>query len=249
VGEFELLRPLHARSRAWMVDEAVGAEDEGAALALLRSPGFDPARTVVLAAAALAGPAPERPRAVKFSDGAEVYLLGPDGRSLVHVVDEAAFAANGLRWKDVTVLPPTARAEHEIVAPDDAAELARRGHVLRVPGAAQSSGTVEIVAETPTSLAFAVERATPGYLVVSQTHYPGWVARVDGETVPLLRANVAFDALALPAGRHAVELAYEPRSFALGLALSAASLVCGVGLVLASAYRRQRGARAGPATA
>ena len=59
------------------------------------------------------------------------------------------------------------------------------------------------------------------FLVVAQPHYPGWVARLDGEKVPLLRANYAFCAVELPPGEHEVELAYEPRSVKLGFSLGA----------------------------
>ena len=73
-------------------------------------------------------------------------------------------------------------------------------------------------------------------LVVSDTWYPGWRARVDGETARILRADHAFRALALTAGAHRVELAYAPLSFRLGAALSA----LGLALVALLARARRR---------
>jgi hypothetical protein len=74
------------------------------------------------------------------------------------------------------------------------------------------------------------------FLVVAQPRYPGWRARLDGSVVPILRANYAFSAVALPRGEHQVELAYEPRSVKLGLALGALGW-----LALALAWFRTRG--------
>jgi uncharacterized membrane protein YfhO len=63
----------------------------------------------------------------------------------------------------------------------------------------------------------------PGYLVLADTYYPSWKAFVDGQPWPVLRANYAFRAVALPAGYHRVIFRYEPVSFRLGLSLSGAT--------------------------
>lgn len=77
-----------------------------------------------------------------------------------------------------------------------------------------------------------------GYLVISQTGYPGWRATVDGRAVPILPANGAFQAVPAPAGSHTVMLAYRPVSFRIGAGLSLATLLGLAGLALA---RRRRG--------
>ena len=80
----------------------------------------------------------------------------------------------------------------------------------------------------------------PGYLVLSDTHYPGWKARVDGEPVPILRANLLFRAVALPAGEHVVEFRYQPASLRWGAIISLAALavlVAGLGICCAHRLR------------
>jgi hypothetical protein len=62
-------------------------------------------------------------------------------------------------------------------------------------------------------------------VVVAQTYYPAWQARVDGKPVKLWRANYAFQALEIPAGRHTIELNYRDRAFLAGLVLSGAGLL------------------------
>jgi hypothetical protein len=66
--------------------------------------------------------------------------------------------------------------------------------------------------------------AAPGYVILVDAWAPGWTARVDGRETAVRRANVAFRAVAVPAGRHDVELRYRPWSLPVGLALSGASL-------------------------
>ena len=67
-----------------------------------------------------------------------------------------------------------------------------------------------------------------GYLVLVDAFDPGWRASVDGAPAEVLRANLAFRAVALGAGTHRVELAYRPASVRIGLALSAAALAAAV---------------------
>jgi hypothetical protein len=91
-----------------------------------------------------------------------------------------------------------------------------------------------------------VDLERPGFLVLSDTFDPGWRARVDGEPVEIRRANWAFRAVALPAGRHAVDLHYEPASFRVGLGL--AGLAAGVGS-LAACHGAARARRPAPTAA
>jgi uncharacterized membrane protein YfhO len=42
--------------------------------------------------------------------------------------------------------------------------------------------------------------------------YPGWVAEIDRRTVPILRANVLFRAVEVPAGSHRVVFRFAPFS-------------------------------------
>src|SRR5471030_234264 len=57
-------------------------------------------------------------------------------------------------------------------------------------------------------------------VVISQTWYHDWRAYVDDKPATLLRANYAFQAVQIPAGRHRLRLAYEDRAFEIGAAIS-----------------------------
>lgn len=70
-----------------------------------------------------------------------------------------------------------------------------------------------------------VRLARDGYLVLSQTYYPGWTATVDGRPAPTVRADFAFTAVPVPAGEHIVDLRYRPRLLFAGAGISVVALV------------------------
>lgn len=70
-----------------------------------------------------------------------------------------------------------------------------------------------------------VRVVSEAYLVVRDNDGPGWRATLDGTPVPHYRADGLFKAVLVPPGEHVVELVYRPRSFVLGAAVTAVSLV------------------------
>lgn len=87
-----------------------------------------------------------------------------------------------------------------------------------------AGGEVAIRDRTATYTALDVDAGGPSLLVLTATHYPGWIVTVDGRAVPIYPADVAFRGVFVPAGRHVVEFAYRPLSFMLGLAIALAAL-------------------------
>jgi uncharacterized membrane protein YfhO len=83
---------------------------------------------------------------------------------------------------------------------------------------------VELAEPSARRLRIKVRSAAAAFLVISDSFYPGWKARLDGETVRLLPANFVQRGLPVPAGEHDLVLTYDPWSFRLGAALSGAAL-------------------------
>jgi hypothetical protein len=54
-------------------------------------------------------------------------------------------------------------------------------------------------------------------LIVNDAFWPGWDARIDGITVPILCADAVVRAIAWPAGRHVLEMAYHPPELLYGI--------------------------------
>jgi uncharacterized membrane protein YfhO len=74
-----------------------------------------------------------------------------------------------------------------------------------------------------------VEARAAALVVVAQSFHPAWRAEVDGQPVPLLHANHAFQCLEIPAGRHHVTLAYHDRKLLAGGLISLGTLLgCGI---------------------
>ncbi len=61
------------------------------------------------------------------------------------------------------------------------------------------------------------KQSCSGWLVLSDSYFPGWIAQLDGQDVPLYRADYNFRAVYVPAGEHAVRFKYSPISFRAGL--------------------------------
>jgi len=72
----------------------------------------------------------------------------------------------------------------------------------------------------------------PAWLVLTDTWFPGWTARIDGAETPIARANHAFRAVSLPAGAHRVEFTFRPRGLVAGAALSGVALAIALALLV-----------------
>jgi hypothetical protein len=91
-----------------------------------------------------------------------------------------------------------------------------------------------------------LDSPTEGYLVFSESYDPGWRVLLDGEVAPVIPANGAFSAVAVPAGFHQVERRYTPPGLIVGAVISVLSVGLLVGTVLLLTPRRlQRATQAG----
>jgi hypothetical protein len=193
---------------------------------------------------------PDEPLATAFADSEpSAALLGAlDVRYLV-----SEFPVSGENWKQVTQIGSThvyenARAlprawlVHDltvvrgsedvvlgVVAPSDLArevilEEPLPGSVS--PPESAAAETVRILKRMPNSLEIEVQAGAPGVLVLSEVWYPGWRAYMDGERVPVLRADYVLRGVYIArAGTHIVRMEYVPVLVYVGAALSAATVL------------------------
>jgi hypothetical protein len=166
----------------------------------------------------------------------------------------------------VQVPDPVPRAyfvEHAVPAADEAAALSLIGDpttdlasLVVVEGAGDMAPPAEpprrflpvrFLAYETAQVTVSVDAPRPGFVVFSDTNYPGWEATVNGREAPVLRANHSFKAVRVDAGRSDVRFRFRPRSLAIGAALSAVTVLLAGGLWLAARFRRRREPpRAGP---
>lgn len=89
-------------------------------------------------------------------------------------------------------------------------------------------GGANITRYSPTAIDVQVSAPDAGYLVLSETWYPGWSATVNGQSAPIEPVNGVFRAVRVPAGAADVQLRYWPPNWTWGLIMLAA----GAGLAL-----------------
>jgi hypothetical protein len=126
------------------------------------------------------------------------------------------------------VEPDEARALHRLTEPGfDPSRTVLLHDPVPVPpepGPAGGGGTARIARTRRHEVLVEATLPAPGFLVTSEVFYPGWSVEVDGAPGTLLRANHAFRAVALDAGRHEVRFRYACLPWRVGLALAAAGL-------------------------
>lgn len=83
----------------------------------------------------------------------------------------------------------------------------------------------------PDRVTYRVRTDGPAYLVVATTWYPGWEATLDGMPATLYRANLTFQAVAVPAGGGDVTLRYTLNHWSLGVGLTGAGLLAAITLI------------------
>jgi hypothetical protein len=93
-----------------------------------------------------------------------------------------------------------------------------------------SDGSAAITKYEPNRVELNTKSNAASMLVLSENHYPGWRAYVDGRLVETLRVDYNLRGVTVPAGEHKVEFVYRPKSVLIGLALSLLTLL---GLALA----------------
>ena len=103
---------------------------------------------------------------------------------------------------------------------------------------ADSLGTIRQTVYEPNRLVYETDNAADGVAVFSEIYYPdGWQVTIDGQPAELARANYVLRALRIPAGRHTVEMHFDPQSLHVtegiayaGLSLLAVGALAAVGL-------------------
>jgi hypothetical protein len=85
----------------------------------------------------------------------------------------------------------------------------------------QGARTVDLTRYTPSAVTLRTRSALASFLVVTDTHYPGWEATIDGNPAPIYYTDVAYRGIPVPAGDHRIEMRFFPGTLYYGSTLSA----------------------------
>jgi hypothetical protein len=119
-----------------------------------------------------------------------------------------------------TLLDPAFDPAREVVLPAGPA----------TPATPSFSGTCRLIGRDADRMSVEAETSGNGYVVLVDAWDPAWRVWLDGRRVELLRANVAFRAVAVGAGRHRVEMRYRP-ALPWGLVVTGLAITAGLAAV------------------
>jgi hypothetical protein len=110
-------------------------------------------------------------------------------------------------------VPEFDRSEEALID-QDSIKLLRYDYGAAVAdgGPSPDAGEARIVSYQGDQVVIEVTTERAGVLVLHDLYYPGWEVAVDGRDQPLLRANLLFRGVEVPAGRHRVTFEFRPLS-------------------------------------
>lgn len=79
-------------------------------------------------------------------------------------------------------------------------------------GYKDSLSTVRLTSYEPNRLVYETSSPKDGVVVFSEIYYPGWQATIDGQPVDIARADYILRAMNVPAGKHTIEMWFDPTS-------------------------------------
>lgn len=91
-------------------------------------------------------------------------------------------------------------------------------------GSRDETATAALTTYEPNRVAVKTKSTAPSILILSENHYPGWRAYVDGNLVETLRIDYNLRGVTLPAGEHSIEFVYRPKSVLIGLCITLLTL-------------------------
>ena len=90
---------------------------------------------------------------------------------------------------------------------------------------AYQNALIELKKYNFTEILLRVKIDAPGFLVISDTYYPGWKASIDGKMGRVYRANLCQRAVYLDSGDHQVRIYFSPSSLIFGFVVSSFALL------------------------
>jgi len=153
----------------------------------------------------------------------------------LRILPRAWFAKRVTALEDTRLLARIqGRDENALFDPNDEAlvDSGSSPETVASTGLAQGNSDASLVVTRyePNRISLRTKNDNPGFLVLSEIYYPGWIASIDGRRARVHRTNYVLRGVSVPAGEHDVEFTFRSRSFLQGAYLSGA----GVGLLLVS---------------
>ena len=98
------------------------------------------------------------------------------------------------------------------------------GYIAKMYSSPYYKEADKIVYENSNLIRIEVTADQKGVLVLSESHYPGWHATVDGKPVNIIPLNYLFQGVEIDSGKHKVVFEYRPLLFTIYLIISIIAL-------------------------
>jgi hypothetical protein len=156
-------------------------------------------------------------------------MLGPNELRLIARTKDAYIYENARamprtlfvrrwQWADFDTLMRT--GEWPAFDPHETVLIDQQTDAIELPRADQAQpgrpARVRMMRYENTVVEIEVVSDGEGFVILNDVWHPWWRATVDGQEVQILRANVLFRAVAVPAGRHDVRFEFKPLTGAFG---------------------------------
>ncbi|MDO8551067.1 MAG: YfhO family protein [bacterium] len=89
----------------------------------------------------------------------------------------------------------------------------------------QGNDKAEVTSYLPEKVVVRTEAENGGYLVLTDSYFPGWEAKIDNKPVKIYQADYLFRAVKLEPGNHEVIFEYKPKDIYLGAKISIGTLI------------------------
>ncbi|GAA4848499.1 YfhO family protein [Algivirga pacifica] len=162
---------------------------------------------------------------IKFGDKAEQVLVNPEALGNAWFVNNVITVNTA---DDEMTYLGQIDPENTAIINTDQFELSKEDY------AADSTATATLQSFDNRHIEYQTSSTKDGLVVFSEVYYPkGWVAKIDGKEVDVLRANYILRALEVPAGTHTITFDFEPTSYVVGstITLSASYLMFALALL------------------
>ena len=155
------------------------------------------------------------------------YIIAPDGK-----LAENPYAFGPAWFVQGTVQTESADEEIDAIGNPEALSLHewavlgpdfRGAAPASLPGSETDS--VELLSYAPNQMRYRYEAASERLLVFSEIWDKDWTATVDGQPLPLFRADWILRAAVVPAGKHEIVMRYAPAVYERGRGISRASSI------------------------
>jgi hypothetical protein len=129
-----------------------------------------------------------------------------------------------------------------------AALFVEEAPAIAIDAAGDASGdAVRVERYTPNRIDLHVSARSPAMLLVTNHWLPYWRASIDGQPAPVVRANYSFQAIAVPAGDHAISLRMRSAPFERAKLATGAGLAAAACVLLVARVRPRAGGSSGGA--